>query len=53
MAEYIFAPTGGRVSSDNELPRPLFVPAEDAKKKATPARAKRATTRKAKATPKE
>ena len=53
MAEYIFTPTGGRVSSDNELPRPLFVPVDAAEKKAAPARAKRATTRKAKADPKE
>ena len=53
MGEYIFTPTGGRVISDNELPRPLFVPAEAARKKATPARPRKATTRKAKPETKE
>ncbi len=53
MGEYIFTPTGGRVTSENELPRPPFVRAEDAEKKPAPSRAKRATTRKAKADTKE
>ena len=52
MSEYIFTPTGGRVTSDNELPRPLFVPAEDAEKKGL-ARPRKATTRKAKTETKE
>ncbi len=29
MAEYIFVPTGGRVSSDSELRPPLFKPAAE------------------------
>ena len=53
MGEYIFTPTGGRVTSDNELPRPLFVPVEDAGKKPAPTRAKRASTRKTKSETKE
>ncbi len=53
MGEYIFTPTGGRVTSDNELPRPLFVPAAEAGKKTATSRAKRATPRKTKDETKE
>lgn len=48
MADYIFVPTGGRVSSDNELPRPLFVPADEAAQKQAAPKPKRAAARKAK-----
>ena len=53
MAEYIFTPTGGRVTSENELPTPLFMPAAGAEKKTAPARVKRASTRKVKTETKE
>lgn len=48
MAEYIFTPTGGRVSSDNELPRPLFVPADEVGRKQSSPKPKRPAARKAK-----
>lgn len=48
MAEYIFTPTGGRVSSDSELPRPLFVPADEGGRKQPSPQPKRPAARKAK-----
>lgn len=54
MAEYIFTPTGGRVTSEKELPRPLFEPVGETKPKAAAPKPKRAATaRKAKTPVKE
>lgn len=54
MAEYIFTPTGGRVASDKELPRPLFEPVGETEAKTAAPKPKRATaTRRAKTTAKE